>query len=185
MNDLLEIYVPRLNRAGLRYMVTGSVASMFFGEIRNTVDVDVVLELPAVSARLLVKLFPEEEFYLPPLEVMEVEARRRQRGHFNILHHASGARADIYLHAGDPFQAWAFDHAVVAEIDGNEVPFSPVEYVIISKLEFYREGGSEKHLRDIHGILAAGEPIRAEEVARFVAAKGLDELWQRHVLSKL
>ncbi len=91
MNDLLEIYVPRLNRAALRYMVTGSVASMFFGEIRNTVDVDVVLELPAVSARLLVKLFPEEEFYLPPLEVMEVEARRRQRGHFNILHHTTPA----------------------------------------------------------------------------------------------
>ena len=56
------------------------------------------------------------------------------------------------------------------------MPFSPVEYVIISKLEFYREGGSEKHLRDIHGILAAGEPIRAAEVARLVAAKGLDEL---------
>jgi hypothetical protein len=26
--------------------------------------------------------------------------------------------------------------------------------VIVGKLEFYREGGSEKHLRDIRGMLA-------------------------------
>jgi hypothetical protein len=30
----------------------------------------------------------------------------------------------------------------------------PPEYVVIKKLEFLREGGSEKHVRDIRGILA-------------------------------
>jgi hypothetical protein len=74
---------------------------------------------------------------------------------------------------------------VTADVDGVPVSFAPAEYTIISKLAFHREGGSEKHLRDIHGILAAGEPIRAAEVARFVRAKGLDELWEKHVLSKL
>lgn len=31
---------------------------------------------------------------------------------------------------------------------------APAEYVIARKLEYYSEGGSEKHLRDIEGILA-------------------------------
>ena len=56
---------------------------------------------------------------------------------------------------------------------------------MLMKLEFYREGGSEKHLRDIHGILAAGEPIRTAEVARFVSARALEPLWQQHVLALL
>ena len=33
MTDLLEIYVPRLNQGEFRYLITGSVASMYYGEI--------------------------------------------------------------------------------------------------------------------------------------------------------
>ena len=185
MIQLLSIFIPPLNRLGFNYMITGSVSSMFYGEARLTLDVDIVLSLRRDQARLLAAAFPEEQFYLPPLEVIEAEIIRRQRGHLNILHQQSQARADIYLFAGDPLQAWAFDHTNTAEIDGIPVPFAPAEYVILSKLEYYREGGAEKHLRDINGILASGESIRTAEVARFVTAKGLDPLWQKHVLSKL
>ncbi|HEX2746657.1 MAG TPA: hypothetical protein VHM91_01560 [Verrucomicrobiales bacterium] len=185
MNELLSIYIPPLNKAGFRYMITGSVSSMFYGETRLTSDVDIVLNLRRDQARHLVSVFPGEDFYVPPPEVIEAEIARRQRGHLNILHHHTNTKADIYLFAGDPFQAWAFDHAVPAQVEGIDVWFTPPEYTILSKLEFYREGGSEKHLRDIHGILATGERIRAAEVSRFVEAKDLSGLWQRHVLSKL
>jgi len=185
MNELLQTFIPPLNRAGFRYMVTGSVSAMFYGEGRLTNDVDIILSLQRDQARLLMDAFPESSFYLPPREVIEAELIRRQRGHLNIIHQESQLRADVYLFCGDPFQAWAYDHAVIAEVDGLPVSFAPVEYTMLMKLEFYREGGSEKHLRDIHGILASGEPVRATEIARFVAAKGLEELWQKHVLSKL
>ena len=185
MKNLLAIFIPPLNSAGFRYMVTGSVSSMFYGETRLTADVDIVLTLRRDQAKHLAKAFPGADFYLPPDEVIEAEIARRQRGHLNILHQHSNVKADIYLFAGDPFQAWAYDHAVTAEVDAIPVTFSPPEYTILSKLEVYREGGSEKHLRDITGIIASGEPIRAAEVARFVSSKGLDELWQKHVLSKL
>ncbi len=158
---------------------------MFYGESRLTNDVDIVLSIRRDQAALLTKAFPETEFYLPPREVIEAEIIRRQRGHLNIIHQESQMRADVYLFAGDPFQAWAFDHSVVADVDGIPVRLAPVEYTMLMKLEFYREGGSEKHLRDIHGILASGEPIRAAEVARFVHSKGLEALWQKHVLSLL
>jgi len=49
--------------------------------------------------------------------------------------------------------------------------FAPPEYVIVRKLEFYREGGSEKHLRDIRSMLA----ISAEQIDR----AALDEWIQR------
>jgi hypothetical protein len=185
MKELLQTFIPPLNQAGFNYMVTGSVSAMFYGESRLTNDVDIILSLRREQARLLTEVFPESDFYLPPREVIEAEIIRRQRGHLNIIHQESQLRADIYLHAGDSFQAWAFDHAVVADVDGLPVCFAPVEYTMLMKLEFFREGGSEKHLRDIHGILAAGEPIRAAEVARFVTARGLEPLWEKHVLALL
>lgn len=53
---------------------------------------------------------------------------------------------------------------------------APPEYVIIGKLEFYREGGSEKHLRDIRGVLAVTDVDRAL-VETEVAARGLQDSW--------
>ena len=41
----------------------------------------------------------------------------------------------------------------IIDIDGLAVAFTPPEYLIIRKLEFFREGGSQKHLRDIASML--------------------------------
>jgi glutamine synthetase len=58
------------------------------------------------------------------------------------------------------------------------------EDVIIKKMEYYREGGSEKYLRDIRGILSvSGEGLDVSYVERWAARKGLTEIW-RAILSK-
>jgi hypothetical protein len=52
--------------------------------------------------------------------------------------------------------------------------------VILSKLEFYREGGSEKHLRDIRSMLAvSGNEIDRALIERAVGELGLAEQWRR------
>lgn len=65
-------------------------------------------------------------------------------------------------------------------IDGIRVAFAPPESVIIRKLEFFKEGGSEKHLRDIAAILreadAEMDPAYVEEEVRTC---GLSAAWQR------
>ena len=55
----------------------------------------------------LVRAFPDEDFYCAPAEVIRVEARRRQRGHFNIIHHETGFKADMYVAGDDPLHRWA------------------------------------------------------------------------------
>jgi hypothetical protein len=52
--------------------------------------------------------------------------------------------------------------------------------VIIKKLEFLREGGSEKHLRDIRGMLALTNVDRAF-LEKEIAQRGLTDLWRRCV----
>lgn len=157
-------------------MIVGSIAANAYGEFRVTNDIDLVLVMSRGEARQLAEAFPESEFYRPPIEVMEVEAARSQRGHFNLIHHETGFKADLYLAGNDPLHAWALKRRRKASLGGADVWLAPPEYVILGKLEFYREGGSEKHLRDIRAMVAVTEIDRVFLEAE-IAARGLSEVW--------
>ena len=56
--------------------------------------------------------------------------------------------------------------------------YAPPEYVIVRKLEFYREGGSPKHLRDIRAMLdVSAELIDVATIEDWVRRRGLIEAW--------
>lgn len=174
-----HLFTDRLNALGIRYVVTGSVACMVYGDPRLTRDIDLIVELPGTAIDKLPELFPIEDFYCPPVEVIRVEQARRQRGHFNLIHHDTGYKADIYLHGSDPLNRWALDHAVRFELDEHIVWIAPAEYVILGKLEFFREGGSEKHLTDIRGILQiSGETLDGDFLEKTIAQRGLERQWE-------
>jgi hypothetical protein len=176
--DLIELFVARLGEIGVPYLVTGSVAATLYGEPRATHDVDLVVELSAAHRDALPEIFSIEEFYLPPPEVIRQESERENRGHFNIIHHASGLKADVYLVGADELHAWAFQNARHYSVGGVEVHVAPPEYVITRKLEFYREGGSQKHLRDIRSMLAiSSELIDLQTLEGWVRTRGLQVEW--------
>jgi hypothetical protein len=176
--DLFLLFVRPLNRAGIRYVVTGSVAAIFYGEPRLTHDVDFVLFLRALDIDTLVKLFPAGDFYLPPVETISAEVRREQRGHFNIIHIGTGFKADIYLTGRDELNAWALKFQRDVQLEGETVKLAPPEYVITRKLEYYREGGSEKHLRDIRSMLAvSADQLDRIVLLEWIQARGLQKEW--------
>jgi hypothetical protein len=47
------------------------------------------------------------EFYVPPAEIMEIEAKRLAHGHFNLIHTATSLKADVYPAGNDPLHRWA------------------------------------------------------------------------------
>ena len=153
MPELVPLFAFPIGRARIEYMMTGAVAASIYGEPRLTRDVDLVVALRSGDATRLVRAFPAHEFYVPPLETMVEEAARPRHGHFNILHLESGLRADVYVHGDDPLHAWAFKRRRDVEISGEWVSVAPPEYVVLRKLEYFREGGSVKHLRDIAWML--------------------------------
>src|SRR5688572_4781186 len=106
-NNLFLLFTSRLEQLGAPYMVSGSVAAMFYGEPRLTNDVDIIIDLDQRAALQLPGLFVSSEFYCPPAEVITVERMRHSRGHFNIIHVESGFKADVYLRGNDPLHAWA------------------------------------------------------------------------------
>jgi hypothetical protein len=177
--DLFLLFVRPLQHASIRYIVTGSVAAIFYGEPRLTFDVDLVVFLNDEDIARLADLFPSSDFYLPPLEMIAGEARREMRGHFNILHLPTGFKADVYLTGRGELEAWAFRHQRRIEFEGEIVVLAPPEYVIVRKLEYYREGGSEKHLRDIRSIMAvSGEQLDQTALRDWLQRRGLQAEWK-------
>jgi len=152
-HNLILIYLKPLNCLQIDYIVTGSVASIFYGEPRLTFDIDLIITLNNKDIPGFVQAFPLSEFYVPPEEVIKVENLRTERGHFNLIHHETGYKADIYLSGQNKLHTWAMNHYHEYEIQEQIIRVAPVEYVIIKKLEYYKEGQSQKHLSDIKGIL--------------------------------
>ena len=153
MIELIDTFIRPLISTGLPYAVTGSVAAMAYGEPRLTNDIDLVLEIRIADIPRLIEAFPEADFYLPPSEVIASEIIRSNRGHLNIISQHSLLKADVYIVSADPLHRWAMENVRTIEIEGLPIAFTPPEYLIIRKLEFFREGGSQKHLRDIAAML--------------------------------
>ena len=178
--ELFLLFVRPLNRAAIRYVVSGSVAAIFYGEPRLTHDVDFVVFLNAHDLQRLIEVFPAKDFYLPPLETMLAETAREQHGHFNLIHRDTGFKADFYPTGRDELNTLAFRGQRSVEFEGENVTLAPPEYVILRKLEYYREGQAEKHLRDIRAMLAvSGEQLNRSVLNEWLQRRGLETEWRQ------
>jgi len=158
-------------------MVTGATAAILYGQPRVTNDIDVVLSLDDASREALLKAFPETEFYVPPESVIRTEQARLQRGHFNLIHHETGYKADVYLAGKDPLHAWGLPQRRRLKWNADTSFFvAPPEYVVLRKLEFYREGRSTKHPTDIRAIQEV-TGIDTAALAPWLKSMGLESLW--------
>lgn len=158
-------------------MVVGSMASMTYGEPRMTHDLDVVIHILPRDAQKLESIFPHSEFYCPPLELMQSEIVHQ--GQFNLIHHESGLKIDLVIRKNTEHALCEFGRKRrVPFWQGSEIFLASPEDIIIKKLEYYRLGGSEKHLKDIRGILAETE-IDEIYLADWVSKLGLTKEWQQ------
>lgn len=176
-DELLGRLVGILESLDLRYFVTGSVAAIYYGEPRLTNDVDVVVDLPEGKVREFCASFPEGEFYLSE---ESLDQAVRQRGMCNAIHIPSGLKIDIMIPQETVFDRGRFQRARrVRPAKELEASFASAEDVIIKKMDFFRQGGSEKHLRDITGILmVSGEELDHDYIENWADQMGLETIWR-------
>ena len=176
--NLFLVFLEPLNKKKIEYMVTGSVASIIYGEPRVTHDIDMVVQLRLNDVPDFISLFDSEEFYCPPEEIIKTEIGRETRGHFNIVHHKTGFKADMYPVGEDKLHKWAMSRRTKISVEKVDVWLAPPEYVIIRKLQYYKEGGSCKHLRDISRMLTmSGDSIESSLLEEKVSEYNLLTEW--------
>jgi len=183
MDDLLRRLVGILEDLDLPYLITGSMASTLYGETRFTNDIDVVVDLPAGRIAEFCSAFPAPDFYVAEERVHQAIANHSQ---FNIIHPTSGLKIDVMIPASSPFERSRFARARRQQVaDDYTAAFASPEDVILKKLEFHREGGSDKHLRDIAGMLeVSGDEIDRAYVEEWAERLGGEETW-RAILDRL
>ena len=181
--ELLRYAIRVLEAQGVAYMVVGSFASMAYGEPRVTHDIDIVVQLDAGQADRLCEAFPAPEFYGSTAAAREAVAAR---GQFNVIHPASGNKIDFMIARDDPWGRSQLARRNRKLILADQETFiAAVEDVILGKLWYYQEGGSEKHLRDIAGIVqVSGDRLDRDYIEKWAKQLGFDEPW-RMVLTRL
>jgi len=100
-------------------------------------------------------------------------------GQFNLLHISEGVKADIILPSRSEFDQsrLARRRPVPVGARGEVILASP-EDAILKKMEYFREGGSEKHLRDIAGVLKIySEPIDRSYIEHWAARLEVLDIW--------
>jgi hypothetical protein len=179
-DNLFLVFLERLNTSGLAYMVTGAVASIIYGEPRMTHDIDLVAAIEAENVSDLLNVFGVDQFYCPPREVIYAEIAKETNGHFNIIHRDTGFKADIYPIGKDRLHTWAMFRRKKVTVERSEIWIAPPEYVIVRKLQYYKEGGSQKHLRDIKKMIeVSGELIDEPLLRQMVVEHDLLAQWQK------
>ena len=151
-DDLLRLVVIVCKRLNLPYLVTGATATIAYGEPRFTNDIDIVLDLSASQIDTFRQAFPAPDFYLSR---EAIAAAIEHESQFNLIHPESGLKVDFMIPSTTAFNrsrlARGRDLPVLAD---HSVRFASPEDVILMKLRYFKEGRSEKHLRDIRGILS-------------------------------
>jgi hypothetical protein len=165
------------------YFVTGSCASISYGEPRLTNDIDIVAEIPFSKLASVMLRFPSEEYYLSEDAMKEAVLFQRQ---FNIIHPSSGLKVDVIIRHASQFDDSRFSRRRKINIgDGGVVAFASPEDVIIKKLEYFKDGGSEKHLRDISGMMRlSGDVIDKGYISVWASRLGVADIWKA-VLDKI
>src|SRR5271168_3537282 len=85
--------IEALEALNIPYVVGGSVASIFYGIVRTTVDTDLVVDLKRQHVESLA-LALEGEFYLDRNSMYEAINRQSS---FNLIHQPSMFKVDVFV----------------------------------------------------------------------------------------
>lgn len=158
--SVLQDFTARLERIGVAYMLTGSMAMVNYAMMRMTADIDVVLEAEISDADKIIEEF-EGDYYVPQNRVRDSISRKFM---FNILHQEKLVKIDCVIRKDNDFQKQAFARRKKIKFADNfDLWIISREDLILSKLNWAKDSKSEMQLRDVANILRNGYDVEYVE----------------------
>ncbi|MBI5393904.1 MAG: hypothetical protein HZA91_01265 [Verrucomicrobia bacterium] len=151
--QLLLDCLQRLNRCGIPYMLTGSMASNYWGIPRTTHDLDFVVQLPPSAIKRFVTEF-RGDFGLDEAGVRDAYQPPHQ---FNAIDRRSALKVDFWLLQPQPFAQEMFARRVRQVLFGEPAWLATAEGIVLHKLLWNRIMPSERQLGDAAGVVAVQE----------------------------
>ncbi len=169
--------VRRLSRARIAYLLTGSMASNYWGIPRTTHDLDFVVQLPVQSIPSLLHEF-RDDFYLDEPAVRAALAPPYQ---FNAIDKRSALKIDFWMLRPNPFEMSMFQRRLSVNFLGERAWIATAEDVILHKLHWDSRTPSERQIGDAAGVVA----VQSGSLDRIYLQKWGGELGVSENLNKL
>ena len=168
--DVLGLVGNRLTAGGLSFMLTGSFAMAHYATPRMTRDIDLVVALRLADIDELVAAFVGD-FYIDADTARDaIESERL----FNLMHYGSGIKVDFIVRKSSEYRVLEFSRRQRVAIGAVETWIVSREDLILSKLVWARDGGSELQRRDVHQLL--GGSVDTDYLRKWARVLGVESL---------
>ncbi len=149
--DVLKIISERLRSVGIPFMLTGSFALAWYATPRMTRYIDLVVAFGQSDVDRLVAAFAPD-FYIDADDARRAVESERM---FNLLHLESGVKVDFIVCKRDSYRQTEFERRLAVQIGDVETWIVSREDLILSKLVWGRDSGSEIQRRDVRALIDA------------------------------
>ena len=168
--DIVRDVSARLEKGGIAFMLTGSMAMNFYAQPRMTRDIDIVVELVPAQAQLIVRLLSPD--YYVAREA--VDGSLAHQSMFNAIHQETIVKVDFIIRKDTEYRHTEFLRRRRVKLDGFETWIVSKEDLIISKLDWAKESHSDFQLRDVRNLMSTG--CDETYLARWTQELGLQNL---------
>ncbi len=149
LNEIVTDVCRQLDEAKIEYMLSGSVAMGIYVPSRNSLDVDVVINLKEEDISTFINLF-SKRYYMNPATIRE---EVKSRGMFNMIDNQSSFKVDFLILKNSEYRSHEFERKYKVNFLGTEIWTVSIEDLILSKLIWIQELESDMQKRDIASLL--------------------------------
>src|SRR5438552_3064209 len=168
--DIVRDISRRFEKAGISYMLTGSMAMNYYAQPRMTRDIDVVIAIGPEDIGRVAALF-RPDYYVSEENIRESVARESI---FNLIHQESVIKVDCIIRQSSDYRRVEFERRERISILDFTTFVVSKEDLIISKLFWAKNSHSEIQLADVQNLLSTG--YDADYLQHWTGELGLDNL---------
>jgi hypothetical protein len=150
IDDVAKAVADALDVAGIEFMLTGALASAYYGLSRSTMDADFLVQYDAARVSALAAALTEP-LWLDPQPHLELFATKTYR---IIRVHKTAYQVDLFPLTDEPFDRSRFTRRRRVAIMGRKMDIPSPEDIILIKLSW----GRRKDLGDARDIIALQHP---------------------------
>jgi len=174
--EAIRATLAALQQAGCESMITGSLASNFYGLPRSTKDADLVIDPASFEISAIVKSLPVGLKLDPQLSFETVTTTTR---HQILIQNGDPFLIELFFLSDDEHDRLRFQRKRVVEFLGIKADIATAEDVVITKLRWSQAGNRRKDIEDVRNVMAVqGSALDWEYIESWCEQHGTSALLQ-------
>lgn len=144
MDEIISLVSEFLDKEGIKYVIVGGLAAIFYGIPRMTMDLDLIIQMPENKRNKFIEFLNKNDFFV---DKWDLEQGFKDRSHSTIQDKNSLLRLDI-KGVYTKFDKETLERRVAIRYKGKKLHITSPEDTIANKLLF----GREQDIKDSEGI---------------------------------